>query len=167
MGPLWIEAFRYHRWANMHLLDVCAKLTDEQLQLTSPGTYGTISATWMHLLAAEQRYLRRFGGSEPQMSERDEFPGIGALKEHAARTGDELIEAAGRITPDDVIDAKYGNEPVRLHLGVVIIQALHHGNDHRTHICTILGHHGLPYGDMDVWAYGGATGSLVTSTSKS
>jgi hypothetical protein len=44
---------------------------------------------------------------------------------------------------------------------VVVIQALHHGNDHRTHICTILGHNGVEYGDMDVWAYGEATGALV------
>ena len=167
MGPLLVEAFRYNRWANLHLLDVCAKLSDEQLQLTSPGTYGTIAATWMHLLAAEQRYLRRFEASEPPLSESDEFPGMAALKEQASRTGDELIEAAGRITPDDVIDAKYGGEPLRLHLGVVIIQALHHGNDHRTHICTILGHHGIPYGDMDVWAYGDATGAMVPIVSNS
>jgi hypothetical protein len=50
---------------------------------------------------------------------------------------------------------------MRLHLGVVIIQALHHGNDHRTHICTILGAGDITYGDMDVWAYGDATGAMV------
>jgi uncharacterized damage-inducible protein DinB len=167
LGPWWIEAFRYHRWANLHLLDVCAKLTDEQLQLTSPGTYGTIAATWLHLLAAEQRYLRRLVGGEAQLSERNEFPGIAALTEQAARTGDELIEAAAKVKPDDVIDTKYGEESVRLHLGVVIIQALHHGNDHRTHICTILGHHDMTYGDMDVWAYGEATGAMVPIVSDS
>ena len=167
MGPWSIEAFRYHRWANLHLLDACAKLSDEQLQLTSPGTYGTIAATWLHLLAAEQRYLRRLVGSEPQLSEKDEFPGIAALKEHAARTGDELIEAAAKIKPEDVIDTKYGDESIRMNLGVVIIQALHHGNDHRTHICTILGHHDMTYGDMDVWAYGDATGAMVPIVSNS
>jgi hypothetical protein len=48
-----------------------------------------------------------------------------------------------------------------IHVGVLLIQALHHGNDHRTHVCTILGHHGIPYGDMDVWAYGEAIGALI------
>jgi hypothetical protein len=28
-------------------------------------------------------------------------------------------------------------------------------------VCTILGHHGIPYGDMDVWAYGEAIGALI------
>ncbi|HET6312030.1 MAG TPA: DinB family protein [Candidatus Nitrosotalea sp.] len=167
MDPLWIEAFRYHRWANLHLLDVCAGLSPDQLDLTAPGTYGTVAGTWLHLLAAEQRYLRRFGGSEPQLKEKDGFPGIAVLKEQAARTGDELIESAARITPDDVVESKYDNQPVRLHLGVVMIQALHHGNDHRTHICTILGHHQIPYGDMDVWAYGDTIGAIVPITSKS
>jgi uncharacterized damage-inducible protein DinB len=53
LEPLWVESFRYHRWANLHLLDVCAGLTGEQLQLTTRGTYGTIASTFQHLVAAE------------------------------------------------------------------------------------------------------------------
>jgi len=158
---LLIEAFRYHKWANLHLLEVCAGLTPEQLQLSSPGTYGTIAATLLHLLGAEQRYLRRLIGHEPQVSERDEFPGVSALKAVADESGDQLIEVAGRITGDDVIDSQYGDQRFRMHMGVVLLQALHHGNDHRTHICTILGQHGVEYGDMDVWAYGAVSGAMV------
>jgi uncharacterized damage-inducible protein DinB len=167
VDSLWLETFRYNKWANLHLLDVCEKLPVEQLQLTAPGTYGTVATTWQHLLSAEQRYLRRLSGIEPQLNERDSFPGVAALKEHAARTGDQLIEAAQRIKPDDAIDDKTQDGTFRLHLGVVIIQAIHHGNDHRTHICTILGHHGITYGDMDVWAYGEAIGALVPIPPKS
>ncbi|HEV2033468.1 MAG TPA: DinB family protein [Candidatus Dormibacteraeota bacterium] len=165
MDQLWIEAFRYHKWANLHLLDVCSKLTPEQLQLTSPGTYGTIAATLQHLVSAEQRYAARLVASEPKLNERDEFPGIATLMELATSGADQLIEAAARIKPDDTIEATFENEPMKLHLGVVIIQALHHGNDHRTHVCTILGSHQVPYGDMDVWAYGDATGAIVPASS--
>jgi uncharacterized damage-inducible protein DinB len=163
MEPLLVEAFRYNKWANLHLLDVCAGFTDEQLQMTAPGTYGTIAATFFHLLAAEQRYLRRLGGGEPRINERDDaFPGIPALRENAVRSGDKLIEIAPYVSPDEAHESKTGREgPVMLHSGVVVIQALHHGNDHRTHICTILGHHGFDYGDMDVWAYGEASGGIV------
>ena len=162
MEPLLVEAFRYNKWANLHLLDVCAGFTDEQLQMTAPGTYGTIASTFFHLLGAEQRYLKRLGQGEPQINERsDPFPGIAALREHAVRSGDKLIEIAPRITPDDAHEAKYQDQQFMLHSWVVLIQALHHGNDHRTHICTILGHHGMTYGDMDVWAYGEAVGAVV------
>jgi uncharacterized damage-inducible protein DinB len=167
LDDIWVEAFRYHRWANLHLLDVCAKLSNEQLQLTSPGTYGSIIDTLIHLLSAEQRYLRRLVGSKVEITERDVVPSHAVLREHAARSGDQLIEAARQITPDDTIDEKSHGRTSRLHLGVVILQALHHGNDHRTHVCTILGHHGIPYGDMDVWAYGDATGAIVPIPMKS
>jgi uncharacterized damage-inducible protein DinB len=161
LDDLWIEAFRYHRWANLHLLDVCAKLSDEQLQLTAPGTYGTIAATFHHLIGAEQRYLARLIGITPATHERNELPGIPALREVAASGGDHLIEAARRIKAGDVIETTFDAKRVKLPLGVVIIQALHHGNDHRTHVCTILGHHAIPYGDVDVWAYGDAIGAIV------
>jgi len=162
VGPLLIEAFRYNKWANLHLLEVCSGLSDEQLQLTAPGTYGTIAATLMHLLAAEQRYLRRLAGSKPELSERDPEPSVAALREHATRSGDALIDVAGRLEPDATIEEERDGRTMKLHLGVVLVQAMHHGNDHRTHICTILGAHGIPYGDMDVWAYGEATGGIVT-----
>ena len=161
MDELLIEAFRYNKWANLHLLDVCAALTADQLELTTPGTYGTISATLLHLVAAEQRYLRRLAGTKPDINERNPAPSIAILREHAARSGDQLIEAAGRISPDDTIDEERDGTQMMLHLGVVLVQAMHHGNDHRTHICTILGAHSIPYGDMDVWAYGQSIGGIV------
>ena len=165
MDGVWIEAFKYHRWANLYLLDVCAKLTDEQLQLTAPGTYGTIAATWLHLVRGEQGYLERLDGGKPAISKRDAFPGVARLRELAAGSGDRLVEAARKIKPDDVIETK-DEEGFKLHLSVVIIQALHHGNDHRTHVCTILGAHDIPYGEMDVWAYGEATGLIVPVEAK-
>jgi uncharacterized damage-inducible protein DinB len=159
-----IEAFRYHKWANLHLLDVCAKLPIEELQLTVPGTYGTIAKTFHHMAPAEQRYTRRFGAGDPRIRESDAFPGLPVLREHLERSGDQLIEAAGRIKGDELSDGKDESGTFQVQLGIVLVQALHHGNDHRTQICTILGHHGIPYGDMDVWAYGIATGGFVWTT---
>ena len=88
MGPILVEAFRYNRWANLYLLDVCAGLTEEQLDLTASGTFGTIAATLTHMIAAEQRYCWRFEGEESRLKESEGFPGIAALREHAARSGD-------------------------------------------------------------------------------
>ena len=100
MSDVLVKALLYNRWANLQLLDVCGNLPEDRLQLASSGTYGTIADTWLHLLAAEQRYLKRLIGLQPQLSEEDDFPGIAKLKEHAARSGAELIEAVGRFDPD-------------------------------------------------------------------
>jgi uncharacterized damage-inducible protein DinB len=160
LGPLLIEAFRYHKWANLQLLEVCAGLEAEQLQLTSTGTYGSIAATFLHLAAAEQRYVKRLGGSAPQLSEKSEFPGIDWLRGQMERSGDELLALAGRVRPDDTTPAE-GTFHVRH--WVPIVQSLHHGNDHRTHICTILGQNGIDYPDLDVWAYARVAGGYVTA----
>ena len=160
LGQLGVEAFRYHRWANLHILDVCAGLSDEQLELTAQGTYGTVAATLMHLLAAEQRYIWRLTGDEPKFRETDGFPGVDRLKERAAQSGDRLIAIAAEVDPDEEFEAEFSDGRQRLRKGVVMLQAIHHGNDHRTHICTVLGHHGIAYGDMDVWAYGEAIGAI-------
>ncbi|HUZ87052.1 MAG TPA: DinB family protein [Candidatus Baltobacterales bacterium] len=160
MGPLAIEIFRYHKWANLELLSSCADLTDEQLQLTAPGTYGTVAGTFMHLLGAEQRYLARLGGGRPRFNEKSEFPGIAKLTAHATRTGDELIAIAERGKPDEAFETTFQDGRYTLHPNVLLVQALHHGNDHRTHICTILGSHGLAYRDMDGWSHAEATGAM-------
>ena len=161
VGPHWIEAFRYHRWANQHLLDVCAGLTDEQLELTTPGTYGSVKGTWMHLAGAEQRYVARLGGPEVTLRDSDEFPGIPRLGEILKASDESILELAGSVQPDPEFTAKFRDGTYRLEPGVVLLQALHHGNDHRTHICTIFGAHGIEYGDMDLWAYAESIGALA------
>ena len=158
MSDVLVQALRYNRWANLQLLEVCGNLPQDKLELTSSGTYGTIAATWVHLLAAEQRYLKRLVGSEPRLSEKDDFPGIERLKEHAARSGDELIGAVGHFDPDATSEGR-GEAAVRHWL--VMTQAIHHGNDHRTHICTILGQNDISYGDLDVWAFGDTNDGYV------
>ena len=163
MGPLQ-AAFGYHRWANLYLLDVCASLPEAELSLSVPGTYGTIAATLQHLAAAEQRYVRRFGFGDPQIRETDPFPGLAVLRGYFERSGDQLLEAAGRIKGDETSDGKDEHGTFKVNLSIILAQALHHGGDHRTQICTILGHHGISYGEMDVWEYGEATGGMVWVT---
>jgi uncharacterized damage-inducible protein DinB len=145
----------------MHLLGVLSGLTDEQLQLTAPGTYGTIAATLQHMFSGEQRYIARLGGAQPTLSENSEFPGLESLTQHAKHNADALLDLAGRMHAGTEITVKFRDGTYRLDPGVVLLQALHHGNDHRTHVCTILGAHRIEYGEMDLWAYGEATGSLV------
>ncbi|HET9783119.1 MAG TPA: DinB family protein [Candidatus Dormibacteraeota bacterium] len=157
MSDFLVQALRYNRWANLQLLDVCSSLSDEQLELSSPGTYGTISATWLHIVGAEERYLRRLVDFQPRL-EGGSFPGIAALKQHAADTGDALIAAAATVDPDGTSTARDEWAPKHW---LVMVQAIHHGNDHRTHICTILGQNGIDYGGLDVWAFGDSNDGYV------
>ena len=50
--------------------------------------------------------------------------------------------------------------------GVVLAQAIHHGTDHRSQICTALSALGIEPPEIDVWAYGLATGRVVPSPNR-
>jgi len=44
---------------------------------------------------------------------------------------------------------------------VVVAQAIHHGNDHRTHAGTVLLRHGVESPNVDVWEYAIAENALL------
>ena len=151
------EAFRYNRWANLLLLDRCAELTDKQLAFTSAGTYGSIADTLRHLVDAERWYLWLVRGAEGSFRRRNKFPGIASLRAVSAETGAALIALAPKIKDSDVLVFKERRWVERIHKSIIVTQAIHHGNDHRTHVCSILGDHRMNIPDMDVWAYGRAS----------
>jgi len=59
------EPFRHNLWANLRLLDVCAGLSEAQLDLTALGTYGRVRDTLVHLIAGEGRYVGLLRGERP------------------------------------------------------------------------------------------------------
>ena len=150
------DMFDYHLWASRTLIDHLAKLPPESLDRSVPGTYGSILGTLTHLVDADERYLARLsgaplppyedGGARPLESLRDE------LNKHSRRwdealgrleRGDLKVSIIGREDYPDVYDAE----------GLLVLQAIHHGNDHRTQICSTLGALGEEVPDLDGWAY--------------
>src|SRR5215211_8058658 len=49
--------FDHHKWATLALIDHYSALPPDVQAATVPGTHGSIKATLVHLVAAEQRYL--------------------------------------------------------------------------------------------------------------
>src|SRR4051812_23136131 len=99
-SPL-VEFYRHNFWANMRLLDACEGLTEEQLNSSAPGTYGKVSDTLTHLVAAELRYVSRLRGEQPDTTvhETKGFPGVPGLREGAQKSGEALIEIAQKAQP--------------------------------------------------------------------
>src|SRR5205807_8379648 len=61
-----------------------------------------------------------------------------------------LVERADTL---DVTLQRRDEAPVPHAEGLLFLQAVHHGNDHRTHVCTILGAHGLEVPEFSAWEY--------------
>jgi uncharacterized damage-inducible protein DinB len=155
-----IDAFGHNAWAMRELLAVCRQLTEAQLHATAPGTYGSIIATLGHAVSSEAGYCARLTGEEPGWDRRAEAPP--RVDELARRIGD-LAARWDRFLayPFDaertfVIEWHDGIDR-DVPAGVVLAQALHHGNEHRAHVCTVLASIGVATPDLGLWDYAEAT----------
>ena len=56
--------FNHNLWANMRLVEACAGLTEDQLDTTVTGTFGSIRETFRHIARAEKSYFSRISTGE-------------------------------------------------------------------------------------------------------
>jgi len=155
-----LRQMRHGIWANERLLERCRALTDEQLDLTVPGTYGTIRKTLAHIVSAEEGYLVRLLGSllhEPPLREPDlTLEGIAAHIAHVTNAVERLF-AKGSPDPDRVIAdtplRRAGAPRFEMAAWAPAAQFVYHGIDHRSQIDTILSTHGLETLDLQIWPY--------------
>ena len=157
------DAFGHHVWATLQLLDACLALSPEQLGTAVPGTYGSILETMRHLVGGDSFYLF--------MASRERTPVIdeGQMNLTELRVVMESNGAAwarilgGDVDPDAIppeAEDEYGY--VRdAQMGIRLAQALHHGTDHRSQICTALTTLGLEPPAIDVWDFGLQDGRVV------
>lgn len=149
------RCFDYHLWATQVVLERCARLSSEELALSTPGTLGSIADGCGHLVSADRGYWTRLVGRGPGGDLEDEtIPGmLEEWRRQRERWRDYLASAPN-------LEATVEGRDGRFKAWVRVAQAFHHGNDHRTQITTALLHHGLESPEIDVWAYGVAEGVL-------
>ena len=161
--PLLADAFRHHAWATIRLLDACAALDDAQLATTVPGTYGSIIDTLRHLVGGDVFYLDVLVGpkGEPFDEERSDIPALRAVMEAHDVVWQRVI--TGDLDPAaDVVEHEASGYDTHAPLGIRLAQALHHGSDHRSQVCTALTSLGLEPPAIDVWDMGIQDGRVHT-----
>lgn len=144
-------------WATHTLLEHCLALGREALATTAAGTYGTVQETLTHLVDADADYLGWLTGDEQQLLEGAAEPDV--LRRFAERTraGWQAYLASA---PDH--EREVASPGRTAPAWALPLQAVHHANEHRANVCTILGAHGLPHPELDGWAVGAAEGAVVS-----
>ncbi len=159
MGMTPAEFFRHNTWANRRLLDVCAGLSDDLLDASAPGTYGSIRDTLTHVAAAQGRYLAALRGEQPP--DPAYLAGsLGAVRAALLRSSGALEEVAARIPAAEVLRGVRGGQPYAIPAWVFLLQAINHATDHRSQIATILSGQGIMPPDLDSWAYYESLGAV-------
>ena len=153
------DAFGHHIWANQLILDACAGLTADQLAMPAPGTYGSIASTLRHLIQADSFYLWVQNGSTGPLIPSENSMSIAELRSANDRHADGYRELLAGPQDPDIEVAEHGDGwDFVATLGIRAAQIVHHGSDHRSQICTGLTALGIAPPDIDLWAYGAATG---------
>jgi uncharacterized damage-inducible protein DinB len=164
MNGALLELYRHKTWATLCLITYCQALDETHLDATIPGTYGTIRDTLQHLVGADESYFATLTGEHVSEPIPDGPVRLDDLAERIRRLGPrwealaEDPEAQSReITTQD---------GWRVPGAVPMAQAIHHADDHRSHILSILGARGvqvpgLDFGeDLDVWHHAISTGLM-------
>lgn len=155
------DAFAHHVWAAVQLIDVCASLSADQLASPVPGTYGSILETARHIVGADAWYLFVISGGVVLRID-EEAMGLAELRvamESHGSAWSTVLAQAGDPDVDTIAhrdDGTQGHAP----LGIRLAQALHHGTDHRSQVCTGLTALGVEPPEIDVWAFGESDGRV-------
>jgi uncharacterized damage-inducible protein DinB len=160
--PILSDAFGHHVWATLLLIDACLPLTDEQLSTPVPGTYGSILDTIRHLVGADCAYLELLSDGKVSAID-EEAMDLPALRAAMAANGVAWAEVVdGDLDPDRLIvrHRKDGSE-THAPLGIRLAQAIHHGTDHRSQICTALTSLGIKPPEIDAWDFAAKEGRLT------
>jgi uncharacterized damage-inducible protein DinB len=156
------DAFNHHVWATLRLMDACAELDPPQLETVAPGTYGSILDTTRHTVGADCSYLYVLSEHQHQPID-EESADLAEL-----RTEMQTHEAAwtaildGNPDPDrSVVRNRDDGSSTTAAIGIRLAQAVHHGTDHRSQICTALTSLGVEPPFIDVWDYGLTVGRVT------
>ncbi|GAC1369534.1 MAG: hypothetical protein NVSMB32_14320 [Actinomycetota bacterium] len=156
------DSFAHHVWATLRLADACLALSPEQLGTAVPGTYGSILETVQHLVGADCRYLSALTGEPAFVIDEDrmDLPELRAVMEGHSAAWSRLL--AQELDPDAVfIRRRPDGSETHAPVGIRLAQALHHGSDHRSQICTALSALGVQPPAIDAWDFGAQDGCVV------
>lgn len=156
------DAFAHHVWATLRVADACLPLTSEQLETTVPGTYGSILDTMRHIVGGDTSYLVAMTGGKVAQIDEDQMD-LKELRGVMESHGVAWSALLGQDLDPDTVIVRRRDDGSETHapMGIRLAQAVHHGTDHRSQICTALTTLGIEPPEIDVWDFCDADGRLV------
>ena len=139
-GSLLDAAFAHHVWATSQVIDACLDLSVEKLETSVIGTRGPLLETLRHLVLSDAEELFFLTGNVAFDID-EEHVWLAEARVIMERNGSGWTEYISRsLDPDamvlevDKTDGYQRWAPA----GFRLAQALHHGTDHRSQVCTAL-----------------------------
>jgi len=159
MTSVLLELVRHKTWATAKLIELCDSLDPALADATSPGTYGTIRQTLVHLVNADRSYFRRISGEEPWDRMDEQTTDLQTVAQRFLEIAPrwELLAQDASLADRDLFYPK--GEVVKA--AAVFAQSIHHGDAHRAHVLSILGARGIEVPELDLWEFALEVGLLT------
>lgn len=155
MNEILADLFRHNLWANLTLVDRCARLPEGMLATNVPGTYGTIRDTLAHVAGAEERYLSALSGvserRHPTLEETNSD--LATLREHLRQSGEGLIAYAESVVGDPRLQVTWRVQAYEMPASLFLVQAINHATEHRSQVMTALSQGGVTPPELDGWTW--------------
>ncbi len=152
----------HNNWANDQIIQACLSLTDQQLD-AAPGsaTMGTIRETLSHLVKSQRGYYRLL--TMPVEERRKAGPELtfDQLRGTAAESGKSLLSLLGNEKDLAAKGRVHTTDDFWVDPWLVIVQVINHATEHREQIKSMLTALGVTPPEVDGWAYGEVTRSVV------
>jgi uncharacterized damage-inducible protein DinB len=146
--------YSHNLWANLLLFQHCAGLTDEQLNASIPGSFGSIRVTMEHIVTAEQSYFSRISTGKRLIRPDDPPPmTMDEMIASLRTTGNGLIECAAKVKADDVVEIDWDGVMRDVPKTILLTQVINHATEHREQIKAIMTELGIEPPDLQGWAY--------------
>jgi uncharacterized damage-inducible protein DinB len=148
-----IEPFRHNSWATIRLLEFCRDLDPAQLDTSAPGTYGPVKETLAHIVGWEEVLAGAVEGTAPHDAP-PRFASVDDLLERARWLADRWERSLDpEPHPERLVEFGVDGARRLVRVGTVLAQVVHHGNHHRSQVCTALSAVDLDPPALDAWAY--------------
>ncbi|HUP27072.1 MAG TPA: DinB family protein [Chloroflexia bacterium] len=148
------KLFEHNEWANLKLLGFCEGLSDEHLDSTAIGCFGSIRETLGHIIRGEVSYVVRVNGKlPPAVPAAGESVGFEAMKDMVRWSSQEMLQLALSARKDTLVHEREGEWVCQYNLSSLMVQAVTHSTEHRTQIAAIITQLGTEPPDMSVWNY--------------
>lgn len=155
--------FEHNNWANQNMIEACMGLSEQQLDAPPvSAAYGSIRQTLIHLVSAQVGYLKLLTRPvEERRGARIDLQ-FSDLAQAAAASGEGLLELIRLGEIFDTTDRLETTDGYWVKPWVVLVQAIHHADEHREQVCNQLSALGVEPPALDGWNFGEARGALIS-----
>jgi uncharacterized damage-inducible protein DinB len=129
-------------------------LTDEQLDTSIIGVFGSIRDTLLHIVKAEQGYFSRIStGKRYSYPEDTSQMTISDMVAAVKITGESFIEWASKIKEFDTVRIDWDGTTRDVPKTIILNQVINHATEHRSQIMSIMTQIGIEPPDVSSWSY--------------